>query len=246
MTLIRSLIATVIVSLIALIGVISFAINQKLLDRIILLMIGFAAGSMIGASFLHLLPESLEHCASNTVFLYVVAGFGFFFIMERYLYWRHCHKGVCDLHVFTYLNLIGDALHNFMDGMVIAIAFLSGTSVGIVTTLAIIFHELPQELGDFGVLVYGGFTKTRALAANFLCALTAVMGAVAGYALSGLVSGFSAFLMPFCAGGFIYIAASDLVPELHKQKETKRANLSLIAFFAGIILMWIVSGIHSR
>jgi zinc and cadmium transporter len=241
MVLVWSLTATLIVSLLSFVGVVGLAINDKLLNKLLLLMIGFAAGSLIGASFLHLLPEALEHCSCNIVFGYTVLGFTFFFVMERYFYWRHCHNGVCDVHAFTYLNLLGDAMHNFTDGMVIAVAFAANFKLGIVATLAIMFHEIPQELGDFSVLVYGGFSKSKALIFNFLCALTAVFGAVTGYVLSDMVNNFSIFLLPFSAGGFIYIAASDLLPELHKQKDMKRANLSFVAFFIGLIFMWIMS-----
>lgn len=241
MDLVWALIATSIVSILSFVGVVGLAINDKLLNKLLLLMIGFAAGSLIGAAFLHLLPESLEHCHSNIVFVYAVLGFSFFFVMERYFYWRHCHNGVCDVHAFTYLNLLGDAIHNFTDGMIIAVAFVTDFRLGVVTTSAIMFHEIPQELGDFSILVYGGFSKSKALFFNFLCALTAILGAIIGYVLSDLVNNFSIFLLPFSAGGFIYIAASDLLPELHKQKNMKKANFSLIAFFIGLIFMWIMS-----
>ena len=236
--------ATFLVSLISLIGVIGFAINDRFLNKVVFLMIGFAAGSLIGAAFLHMLPEALEKCQCNTVFLYTVIGFAFFFVMERYFYWRHCHEGVCDVHAFTYLNLLGDAVHNFTDGMVIAVTFLTDTRLGLVATLAIIFHEIPQELGDFSILIYGGFSKTKALFYNFLCALTAMVGALVGYKMAGMVENFSLFLLPFSAGGFIYIAAADLLPELHKQKDVKKANLSFAAFFLGLLFMWIMSRIN--
>jgi zinc and cadmium transporter len=157
--------------------------------------------------------------------------------MERYFYWRHCHAGICDVHVFTYLNLIGDGIHNFTDGLVIAASFVADIKLGVVTTLAVLFHEVPQEMGDFGILVYGGFSKTKALFLNFVCALTAVLGAIIGYILSNITTGVSLFLISFTAGGFIYIAASDLIPELHKQKSSKRANVAFLAFVGGLIFM---------
>jgi zinc and cadmium transporter len=160
--------------------------------------------------------------------------------MESYFYWRHCHKGVCDVHAFTYLNLLGDGIHNFTDGLVIAASFITDLRLGIVTTLAVIFHEIPQEMGDFGILVYGGFSKQRALFFNFLCALSAILGAIAGYILSNITQNISVFLISFTAGGFIYIAASDLIPELHKQKSTKRANAAFIAFILGLLFMSVV------
>ena len=157
--------------------------------------------------------------------------------MERYLYWRHCHNGVCAVHTFTYLNLIGDGVHNFTDGMIIAASFVTDFKLGVITTLAVIFHEVPQEIGDFGILVYGGFTKKKALFFNFICSLMAILGAIIGYALSGIAKDMSLFLISLTAGGFIYIAASDLIPELHKQKDAKRANIAFFAFILGLVFM---------
>ena len=237
MTLIWILSATILVSLISLVGIFTLGIKAKIFDRILILLVGFAAGGLIGGAFLHLLPEAIAQCSCDLVFLYALAGFTVFFLMERYLYWRHCHNGVCDVHTFTYLNLIGDGVHNFTDGLIIAASFAADLRLGIVTTLAVIFHEVPQEMGDFGILVYGGFSRAKALFFNFVCALTAVLGALVGYVLASLTARFSLFLISFTAGGFIYIAASDLLPELHKQKDTRRANMAFIAFILGLLFM---------
>jgi len=140
--------------------------------------------------------------------------------------------------MFTYMNLIGDSIHNFIDGMVIAASFVANFSLGIVTTAAVVAHEIPQELGDFGVLIYGGFTRFKALLFNFLTALTAVAGAVVGFFLSEAAENFVLFLLSFTAGGFIYIAASDLVPELHKEADIRKSILSFAFFLIGIILMY--------
>jgi zinc and cadmium transporter len=235
--------AVLVVSGVSLVGVVTLAINKKLLDKLLILFVGFAAGALIGGAFLHLLPEALETSESNEVFIYTLIGFSFFFLMERYFFWRHCHKGICDIHTFTYLNLLGDGVHNFIDGLIIAASFLTDIKLGIITTIAIIFHEIPQEIGDFGVLVYGGFGRKKALLCNLLCALTAVLGAVGGYFLAEAVETVSVFLIPFTAGGFIYIASSDLIPELHRQKETRRANLSFGMFVVGLILMYLLKTI---
>lgn len=237
MTLIWILSATILVSIISLIGIFTLGIKAKIFDKILILLVGFAAGGLIGGAFLHLLPEAIEQCGCNLVFFYAVVGFTIFFLMERYLYWRHCHNGVCDIHTFTYLNLIGDGLHNFTDGLIIAASFVTDVKLGVVTTLAVVFHELPQEMGDFGILVYGGFSKRKALFFNFICALTAILGAILGYVLSTVTANASLFLISFTAGGFIYIAASDLIPELHKQKDTRRANIAFLAFIVGLIFM---------
>ena len=175
MTLLWILSATILVSLISLIGVFTLAMKTKILDRILFLLVGFAAGGLIGGAFLHLLPEAIEQCAGDQVFIYALIGFTAFFLMERYLYWRHCHQGVCDVHTFTYLNLVGDGVHNFTDGLIIAASFVTDFRLGLVTTLAVIFHEIPQEMGDFGILVDGGFTKSRALFFNFICHIILIL-----------------------------------------------------------------------
>jgi zinc and cadmium transporter len=167
----------------------------------------------------------------------VIIGFIFFFILEKYFHWRHCHKGKCDVHAFTYLNLIGDGIHNFIDGLIIGATFFSDLRVGMVTTTAIVFHEIPQELGDFGVLLYGGFSRKKALYFNFLSAATAIAGTVIGYFFSTHIAGFSNILLPLAAGGFIYVAACDLVPQLHKQPDIKEAARAMLLFMIGILLM---------
>ncbi|MFH1655738.1 MAG: ZIP family metal transporter [Candidatus Omnitrophota bacterium] len=230
--------ATLLVSLLSFAGILTFVIKGKTFDRILFLLIGFSAGALIGSGFLHLLPEALEKLDAESVFLYFILGLVIFFILEKFLHWRHCHNGVCDIHAFTYLNLIGDGIHNFLDGIVIAISFLVSVHLGIVTTLAVILHEIPQELGDFGVLVYGGFSKTKALLFNFLSAMLAIAGAVITYLLAGRIEIFSAGLLALTAGGFSYIASSDLIPEIHKQKDTKKANLAFLSFIFGIVFMW--------
>lgn len=237
MTFIWILSSTILVSLISLVGVFTLGMKTDIFDRILILLVGFATGGLIGSAFLHLLPEAIEKKGSDVVFFYALIGFTIFFLMERYLYWRHCHNGVCDIHTFTYLNLIGDGIHNFTDGMIIAASFVASFKLGIITTLAVILHEVPQEMGDFGILVYGGFSKPKALFFNFVCALTAVIGATAGYILSRVIEGISLFLISFTAGGFIYIAGCDLIPELHREKETKKANIAFFAFILGLIFM---------
>jgi len=237
MILVWILASTFLVSLISLIGIFTLAIKDNLLQKILFGFIGFSAGALIGGAFLHILPEALEKEKSTVVFYYLILGIVLFFLMERYLYWRHCHNDVCEIHAFTYLNLIGDGFHNFIDGMVIAASFIVSLKLGIVTTLAVILHEIPQELGDFGVLVYGGFSKQKALFYNFISALTAIFGAIIGYFISDFAKGFSNFILPLTAGGFIYIATSDLIPEIHKESNLRRSNLAFIAFLLGIILM---------
>lgn len=157
--------------------------------------------------------------------------------MEKFLYWHHCHEGKCDVHPVSYLILFGDGIHNFIDGIIIAASFIVSIPFGIITTLLIIGHEIPQELGDFGVLVYSGFGKVKALLTNFISQLACILGGIIGYFLSTALKGIIPFILPFAAGGFIYISASDLVPELHKEPKIKKSLSSFAFFILGILIM---------
>src|SRR3989339_177727 len=236
--------STLIISFLSLVGVFTLAIKEDLLQRMLLLLVGFSAGALAGGAFLHLLPESLEQLKPGETFIYALIGFTLFFLLERLFHWRHCHEGKCDVHAFTYLNLYGDGLHNFIDGLVIAASFIASIPLGIATSMAVASHEIPQEIGDFGVLVYGGFSKYKALFFNLLSALTAVLGGVVGYYLSTAISGLAPMLLPLTAGGFIYIAASDLIPELHKEKNNYKANMAFVLFMLGILFMWGMAQLH--
>ncbi len=230
--------STFLVSLISLVGIFTLALKDNLLHKLLFCLIGFSAGALIGSAFLHILPECLENNKSTTVFSYLILGIIIFFLMERYLHWRHCHEegGACQTHSFTYLNLIGDGFHNFIDGLVIAASFIVSLKLGLVTTLAIILHEIPQEIGDFGVLIYGGFKKTKALFLNFLSGITAIFGGIVGFLLSEKIGDSIVYLLPFAAGTFIYIACSDLIPEI-KEKGSKESMINFLVFLLGIGLM---------
>jgi zinc and cadmium transporter len=239
MNLLYALIASVIVSLISLIGVLALVIKDNLFKKLIIFLVAFAAGGLIGGAFLDIIPEATEYVKDITqLFLYVILGYMLFFILEKYLHWRHCHSAECKIHRFTYLNIIGDIVHNFSDGLIIGAVFLVNIKVGIATTLAIIFHEIPHELGNFTVLVYGGFSKFKALFYNFLSSLFAIAGTIAGYYFASKINGFAAILLPAAAGGFIYIASCDLIPELHKEEGGKRSALIMVTFAFGIALMY--------
>ena len=237
-SLIWAILATSIVSLMSLVGIITLAIKRKILDKILLWLVGFAAGALMGGAFFHLIPESTENSSVLNAGIFVIIGFSLFFVIERVLYWRHCHEGVCEVHTLTYMNLIGDSVHNFIDGLVIAGSFIINVSTGIATTIAILAHEIPQEMGDFGVLVYGGFSRLKALMFNFITALTAVVGAIVGFLLVSITDSFIPLLLAFAAGGFIYIASSDLVPELHKEPKLHKSIISFIFFLLGVAFMY--------
>ena len=233
------LLATFIVSLISFVGVVTLALKDKILNKILLILIGLSAGALMGGAFLHLLPEAVEKSTGLDVYLFVLIGFILFFLIEKVLHWRHCHKGECDVHTFHYMNLVGDSIHNFIDGLIMAASFVVSIPLGITTTIAIATHEIPQEIGDFGVLLYGGFSKKRAIMLNFVIALTAVLGGIVGYFVSKSIENIVVFILPLAAGGFIYIAATDLVPEIRKELDMKKYMATLFVFICGILIMWV-------
>ncbi|PIN98935.1 MAG: ZIP family metal transporter [Candidatus Diapherotrites archaeon CG10_big_fil_rev_8_21_14_0_10_31_34] len=233
--------SVILVSLMSLVGVLTIGLNREFLSKIILYLVSFSAGSLFGGAFLHLLPEAVkENGFGIDISLALLAGIVVFFLIEKTIHWHHCHgfpAGKCELKSFGYMNLIGDGVHNLIDGMIIAGAYLADTTLGIATTMAVIFHEIPQEIGDFGVLIYSGFTRKKALLMNFVSALTAVIGAGIVVLASAMMENLLIFLLPFAAGNFIYIAGSDLIPELHKEYDLKKSILLLISFIAGIAVM---------
>jgi len=234
------LISTFLVSIISLIGILTLLLKQKLLEKILMFLVALSAGALMGGAFLHLIPEAIEKSTNSGVFIYVLIGFTVFFLIEKILHWHHCHKKNCPVHAFAYMNLFGDSIHNFIDGLIIAASFIVNIPLGIMTTFAIALHEIPQEIGDFGVLIYGGFKKKRALFFNFLTALTAVIGGIIGYYLSTYTESFTIFLLPFAAGGFIYIAASDLIPEIKKEGVLKKSLANFGIFILGILIIYTV------
>lgn len=238
-TIVWVLLSTFFVSLIAWIGVLTFFLKDELLERILLVLVALSGGALLGGAFLHLLPKAISQSQGPliNIFLSLLIGFCVFLILEEFINWHHHHSTTHKKKPVSYLILISDMLHNFIDGLVIAGSFLIGISVGTVTTLAIVLHEIPQEIGDFGILIYGGFEKTRALTLNFASALTVILGGIVGYWVSGIFENAALYLLPFAAGNFIYIASSDLVPEIKHGESLKKSFLHLVIFLLGILLM---------
>ena len=231
--------ATFIISLISFVGVFALSFSKESLNKILLLLVALAAGTLIGNVFFHLLPESVELLPPDTAFLVVLLSFIFFFFIEKVLHWHHCHKADHSHHkTFGYMNMLGDLVHNFTDGLVIAASFMASIPLGITTSIAIAFHEIPQEIGDFGVLVYSGFSRKKALLMNFVVALGAVAGAVIGYFLISRVPSIEAYLIPIAAGGFLYIGASDLLPEIRHETKASKVVWSFVFFVLGVMLMY--------
>lgn len=234
------LISVVIVSFISLIGVFALAISRERLKRVVVFLVSFAAGALFGDAIIHLLPKSFENMESELlVSLLVLAGIIFFFILEKFIRWRHCHVLGLEkhLHPVVFTNIIGDIAHNFIDGVLIAGSFLASVPLGIATTIAIVLHEIPQEIGDFGVMIYGGLTVPRALIFNFLSATAAIAGAVLTLAFGSYFQEKIFFLLPFAAGGFLYIAGSDLIPELKHETKIAASLGQLAAILLGIGIM---------
>ena len=246
-TLLQILIAVIAVSLVSVLGILIF-FRKKTLNKILFFLVSFAAGTLLGAAFLDLLPEALEGGFKESVPVFILIGMLSFFILEKFLYWHHHHAGHEheEVHGFTYLNIVGDGIHNFIDGALIAISFMNNTALGIVTTIAIIAHEIPQEIGDFAILIYGGFSKMKALVYNFLTALTAVIGALAAYFYSSAIESSSIFITSFAVGGFIYIASTDLIPEIHKEKDLKKSLVQLVLLAFGMFLIWFVGEVFQN
>lgn len=232
--------SVLIISLISLLGITTFSIKEDRLKKILIYMIAFSAGTLLGDVFIHLLPEAIEESGFTLMIsAFVLIGIGFSFSVEKFIHWRHCHHPTTHNHPhpLTTMNLIGDGVHNFIDGIIIAASYIVSIPVGIATTIAVAFHEIPQEISEFGVLIYGGYTKKRALIANFIIALTSILGAITTLIIGSQFEEMMIFLIPFAAGNFIYIAVADLIPELHKNSKTKQSLIQLTLFVLGILAM---------
>ena len=235
-----SLISVFIVSLVSLIGIFTLSINREKLEKIVQFLVSFAVGALFGDVFIHLLPEIFEEGGTNlATSLLVLAGILIFFIIEKVIYWRHCHEINCERHpqILATMNLVGDGLHNFLDGIIIAVSYLVSLPLGLATFLAVVLHEIPQEIGDFGILLHAGLSTKKALFFNFLSALAAVLGTVFSLVFGARIEGYSFFLLPITAGGFIYIAGSDLIPELHNEVKLSTSLKQLVAIILGISIM---------
>src|SRR3989338_736339 len=252
-TSIYAIVSVIIVSLVSLAGVLTLSFGEKKLHKFLLILVSLSAGTLLGGAFLHLLPEVVEERGFTlAVSFSALGGVLVFFLIEKWIHAHHCepmpHEQHSHLHHEPHLHihqqhigiltLFGDGLHNLLDGLVIAGAYLVSVPTGIATTLAVVLHEVPQEVADFGVLLYSGFSKWKALFYNFLSAAAAIVGAIIGLVLGARSEAFVLFVLPFAAGGFVYIAGSTLIPELHKECGWKETILHVLAFVVGIALMW--------
>ena len=243
-----SLISVFIVSLISLVGVLVLALNKNFLPKLLYCLVSLAAGGMLGDVFIHLLPEIFKDSDfDKKLSLFIFLGILIFFVLEKFIRWRHCHECYPEenpshkhIQPFGYVNLIGDGLHNFINGIMIAGSYLASPAIGIATTFAVVFHEIPQEIGDFGVLLKAGFSRLKAIFFNLLSALAAVIGALLILIINVQADVVSFFIIPLTAGGFIYIALADLVLELHRETGAKKSLWQLLFFILGIGVMYLL------
>ena len=236
-------VSLLVISLASLIGVFTISINHKRLEQFLEAMVAFAIGALLGDVFIHLLPELSENGLSLDVSLMILVGILAFFVLEKFIRWHHCHHvdhgSVCETPSFGYVALAGDAMHNFIDGLILAGAFIASPAVGIATAVAILLHEVPQEIADFGVLLKSGFTQKKALLFNFLISLTAFLGAGFALVISSTAE-FTPYLIAFTIGGFLYLAGTDLLPELHKKFSKKDGFIQFICIVIGIVIMFVL------
>ena len=238
-----SIISVLIISLISLIGIFTLYLNEEKLRKNIFLFVSLAVGALLGDAFIHIIPESYESgLDSATISILIISGILIFFIIERFLHWHHHGEDKENTHIHPVGKLIifSDGVHNLIDGLIIGASYIISIPVGIATTLAVILHEIPQEMGDFGVLIHAGYTKKRALWLNFLSALLALVGVIFSFILGNMAESFVIWILPFAAGGFIYIAIADLMPELHKTKNLKFSLYQIFAVLLGVLSMLIL------
>jgi len=239
-----ALASVILVSLLSVIGVVFISISEAKLKQIVFVLVSLAVGSLFGDVFIHLLPQAFEKLEARLeASLYLLAGIFIFFVLEKFIRWRHQHdlESQNAIHPVGYMNLLADGIHNFIDGMIIGAAYLTSLRVGIATTIAVAMHELPQEISDFGVLLHAGFSKKKALIFNFLSAMLAILGTILILLAGTTLHYFVASMIPLAAGGFVYIAGSDLVPELNKELEPAKSLVQLLAIATGVGLMLLLT-----
>ncbi|MFB6215813.1 MAG: ZIP family metal transporter [Candidatus Aenigmatarchaeota archaeon] len=231
---------TVLISFMAWMGSLTLFMREELLDKILLVLVALSAGTLTGGAFLHLLPKTVSRMGSISpviIFIPTMVGFSIFFALEQFIHWHHHHSTKHDKEPFTYMILISDGIHNYIDGLVIAGSFMINFQLGLITSFIVALHEIPQEIGDFGVLVYGGFKKMKALVLNYVTAATVILGGISGYFLYTAVEGITIYILPFAAGSFIYIAASGLIPEIKDCETWQKSAINFTVFLMGVSLM---------
>lgn len=238
-----AILSTFIISLVALIWIIFLWFHQEKLKKIVIYLVSFSAGALLGDVFIHLLPEMVEE-GSFTIqsSLFILWWILFGLITEKIIHWNHCHMPITKNHVhhFAIMNLVGDFVHNIIDGLIIGASYMVSIPVGIATTIAVLLHEIPQEIWDFWVLIHWWMSKKKALSLNFFTGLSSIIWVIIALLINNYTNNITSFLIPFAAGSFIYIAGSDLIPELHKENKTWQALLQIFSFLIGIAVMMLL------
>lgn len=226
----------------ALVGSVTLVLPERTFARLVLPLVALAAGSLLGGALFHMLPEAVDELGNSlAVYVWLAAGIFSFFVLEQYLHWHHCHRPVSAHRPIGHLILVADGLHNLIGGLAVGSAFVIDTRLGVVTWLVAAAHEVPQELGDFGILIHSGWDRRRALQFNVISASTFLAGSLVAYALADHVR--VAFLVPFAAGNFIYIATADLLPELATSRSWRDKLIHTVGFGAGLGLLLVVAAI---
>ena len=243
-TITASFLSIILVSLVSLVGVFTLYLKQDTLKKYIFVFVSLALGALLGDAFLHLIPESFENLEPTLASMLVIAGIFLFFILEKFLHWHH-HEVDEENHDHSHhhvgkMILVSDGLHNILDGAIIAASYLVSIPVGVATTIAVLLHEIPQEIGDFGVLLHSGYSKKRALFLNFVSALLAVVGGAIVLLFGSVTDKLIPIVVPIAAGGFIYIAMADLMPEIHKPGRKKMVILETFMAILGVVCMYLL------
>ena len=229
-------------SIASLIGGVVLLSREKFAIRISQYLTAFAAGTLLGTAFFDLLPEALEEAKQINIFFWQLAGILFFFLLEQGVHWFHHHQHEHDEELTKSalpLIILGDSVHNFIDGIVIAATFMVSVPLGIITSLAVAAHEIPQEIGDFGIMLHAGVTRKRVLLINIMSACTALVGALLTYYLADVVKGIIAIFLSITAGFFIYIASSDLIPAIQSEQKREIALVKTLLLLGGVAIIWI-------
>ncbi|MEK7162605.1 MAG: ZIP family metal transporter [Patescibacteria group bacterium] len=224
-------------SLVSFVGGLFAIFSEEKVRKATHFIVSFAIGALMSVAFLDLIPEALEFSSAQKVMPFVLLGVLLFFLLEKFIFWYHCHDGQCPVHTYSYLILWGDFLHNFVDGIILALTFLVDLRLGLLTTVAVILHEIPQEIGDFGILIQGGFSRAKALWYNFLSATSVILGAILTYAFGSVLEPFLPLGLAMTAGAFIYLAAVDLMPELHESTRLSHTLVQILFILIGALLV---------
>lgn len=242
-----AILSVTLVGLVSFVGIFSLAIKESVLKKYIGCFIGLAIGALLGGSIIHIIPEAFESgLTEKSVSLLIIAGILLFFVIEKFIHWHH-HGEDCEhseVHPAGRMILFTDGFHNFIDGIIIGASFLVSIPLGVATTIAVILHEIPQEIGDFAVLIHSGFSKKKALLYNFISATAAILGTIMVIVFGSTIENFALWLLPIAAGGFIYVAVADLIPILHKNSRGWNSIFQIASILIGILAMVLLAGAH--